>query len=239
MQYESTELRLTTQDLTGKPFDRWNVLHFAGYHKYKPYWTCQCICMTIRDVLGTSLCNRTSQSCGCLNIEMAREQFTTHGKSRTSEYKIWGAMIRRCESPTNGAYAYYGARGITVCEAWHNFQAFYADMGPRPTTKHSLERLKNSEGYNPDNCIWGTPEIQNRNTRRNVLLTYNGTTQCAEDWAPLVGLQAQLIRYRANHGWSDDETLTTPATHANSHKYSHNRKNNSFNKIIMILPQAR
>lgn len=90
------------------------------------------------------------------------------GLSRTPEYKAWKDMRLRCSNPKHKDYPNYGGRGIKVCERWQNsVQAFVADMGPRPSKDHSLDRKENSGNYEPDNCRWATKLEQSRN-RRNV-----------------------------------------------------------------------
>lgn len=88
-----------------------------------------------------------------------------HGMSGTPEYKAWAAMLQRCNNPKEPAYENYGARGISVCDAWKTFDRFYKDMGSRPSDRHSLDRIDNDGHYTPDNCRWATKSIQQRNQR--------------------------------------------------------------------------
>lgn len=71
-------------------------------------------------------------------------------------------MHSRCTNPQCDSYVRYGAKGVTICDRWADFKNFYADMGERPTG-HTLDRVKNAEGYGPGNCRWATPKDQRAN----------------------------------------------------------------------------
>lgn len=99
----------------------------------------------------------------------------THGYARRGaripEHRVWIGMMRRCTDPKTKSFSDYGGRGITVCERWKFFENFIADMGRRPTDKHSIERLNNDRGYEPDNCTWATHYEQSKNKRKRRLKT--------------------------------------------------------------------
>lgn len=80
-------------------------------------------------------------------------------------YASWRAMRRRCENSDQAGWDNYGGRGITVCEAWLDFAVFLADLGERPSRRHSLERRNNELGYEPGNCYWATGSEQARNRK--------------------------------------------------------------------------
>jgi hypothetical protein len=89
------------------------------------------------------------------------------GEFPRAEYMAWDALIRRCCDPRHASFARYGGRGIHVCERWrHDFMAFLADMGPRPSPAHSIDRRDNDGGYEPGNCRWATRSQQQRNIGR-------------------------------------------------------------------------
>jgi len=89
-----------------------------------------------------------------------------HGLSYSKEYGIWSDMKKRCFNSKYKEFHYYGGRGIKVCDRWKNsFLSFYKDMGPRPSDKHSIDRIDVNGDYESKNCEWVTSEIQSRNTR--------------------------------------------------------------------------
>ena len=130
-------------------------------------------------------------------------------KMREPEYRCWANMIQRCENPKNKRFDQYGARGITVCERWRNsFESFLADMGKKPTAKHTIERKNNDGNYEPSNCVWATRSEQMRNTRRTHRLIVAGKTMCAVDLALLCGVTDGAVRYWIGRGKTGDEILS-------------------------------
>lgn len=91
---------------------------------------------------------------------------------RPPEYLVWCKMRQRCDSTTDKNYPNYGGRGIKVCQPWYDFAAFYADMGPRPTPAHTIERVDNDRGYEPGNCVWATRSVQIKNRRPRKAATH-------------------------------------------------------------------
>lgn len=126
-------------------------------------------------------------------------------------------MRNRCRNPKYPMYHRYGGRGIVVCERWNDFANFFADMGPRPSPSHTLERINNDGNYEPGNVRWATTAEQNRNTGQNVLLTFGGKTQTMIDWAIELGMKYSTLQSRIWKGWTVERALTTPVmTHSES-----------------------
>ena len=121
---------------------------------------------------------------------------TTHGMSYTPLYRQWAAMVQRGSNPNINCAAYYVGRGITVCEAWRKFDAFYADIGKDWQPGLTLDRIDNSKGYEPGNCRWQTRKAQMRNTRRAVMVdTEWGVIHIAEA-AERTGIPRNTLRSR-------------------------------------------
>lgn len=153
--------------------------------------------------------------CSRLCARKATRPGLTHGETTTGqpspEYRVWTDMKARCLSPNHPAFSHYGGRGITICERWReSFEAFLSDVGRRPTLAHSLDRIDNDGHYEPGNIRWATWDEQARNKRSNRLMTFNGMTQCVQDWARTTGLPASALYGRVYAGWSAECTLTTP-----------------------------
>lgn len=204
------------QDLTGKRFGRWVVVSYGGHIAPVTFWNCRCDCGAERRVRAGMLKNKMSQSCGCLKREKLSDSKTTHGFSRPTapipEYDVWRKMIRRCYNPKNVGYANYGGRCISVCERWREtFANFLADMGSRPSPKHTLERTNNDGNYEPGNCRWATRKEQAMNRRNNVHFTIDGITKCLSEWAEQNGKLSSTVYYRMQQGMDIKSALTKPS----------------------------
>ena len=173
---------------------------------------CKCDCGAVTSPLLSNLRKANgTRSCGCEKTAVLRSQQEagrTHGMRYTRVYGIWHGMKQRCLNPNAAEYKWYGARGITVCEAWQeSFEAFYADMGDPPTEYHTIERNDVNGNYEPGNCRWATQAEQSCNMRTNINLTYEGETLNATQWARRLGIPRMTLLYRYHRGWSTKEIL--------------------------------
>ena len=146
------------------------------------------------------------KGCGCENKTTA-----THGKTESPEYLAWGSLKGRCLNPNDAGFKHYGERGITVSKEWENsFEQFYADMGPRPSKKHSIDRIENDGNYEKYNCRWATKEEQCTNRRSNVVIEYNGERKTMSQWAKSINMNQETFRRRLRSGWNIEKILTEP-----------------------------
>lgn len=146
-----------------------------------------------------------------LRISMAKVK---HGNAFSTgpspEYRSWCLMRRRCLRQYDPAFRDYGGRGIVICDEWKSFTAFLADMGPKPSPLHSLDRIDNNGPYGPDNCRWATKQQQARNRRSSTSLAFAGETKTLAEWAEVKGINRQTLTTRLRDGWSPERALTTP-----------------------------
>lgn len=155
-------------DLVGQKFGRLTVIAQGITRGTHILWVCNCECGTEGvQVEGYDLRQRHTQSCGCYQKEQTSKAKKTHGMRCSREYNIWCLMWGRCINPNVERYPNYGGRGITVCERWKKFEAFYADMGPCPDG-YSIERVDTNGNYEPLNCVWGDLFAQAKNRRQRI-----------------------------------------------------------------------
>lgn len=130
------------------------------------------------------------------------QQSNEMNKSEMPEYRAWKAMKARCYAPCNEKMGKYREHGITVCDRWmKSFNDFYSDMGNRPSSKHSLDRIDTLKGYSPDNCRWATQDIQARNKGRfNRVFSLNGESLVLADWASKLGIKYTTLYQRIFRG---------------------------------------
>jgi len=128
-----------------------------------------------------------------------------HGLSDTGAYASWKSMMHRCYRERTAHYERYGGRGIKVCDQWHDFDKFYADMGDRPEGR-SLDRIHNDQDYTPENCRWATTQQQARNRNSNHVLC----CRTLVEWAELAGMNRSTLSRRIHADWPLKRALCTP-----------------------------
>lgn len=192
------------KDETGKRHGTLTVLHEVPSDTTAAKWRVRCDCGRVYDIFGG--CLRQRQTCSkCRNRR--------HDMTHSDEHRIWIGMRHRCSNPNHTNYHNYGGRGIAVCERWQLFENFYADMGPRPSKRHSIDRIDGNKGYCPENCRWATQKEQLSHTSQTHTIEFNGKTQNLTTWARELGMSTLTLGARLQRGWSIERALTEPVKH--------------------------
>ena len=192
------------KDMTGIRFGKLVVAYYFGADvSRKARWLCKCDCGKETVVTGSSLRSGGSKSCGCTRAETMKAVHTKHGMATrlnpAPEFGVWKDMIRRCTNKNRSDYKYYGGRGIAVCERWHEFANFFADMGERPHGM-TIDRIDSNGNYEPSNCRWITIQEQQNNRRSCVFIEYQGRTQNMKQWAREFGVSYCTMRRKVKSG---------------------------------------
>lgn len=200
--------------MIGRRFERLVVLS-AGprmYARRHRSWIVRCDCGAERAVAEKSLLEGRTRSCGCLQAELKRARMALPKADRhlTPEYRAWRNMRYRCNSPGCRFFHNYGGRGIRVCERWDSYEAFLEDMGTRPSSRHTLERIDNNGNYEPKNCRWATYFDQSRNRRTNRIVSHRGHVGTLTDVSRAMGLPLKIVSVRLFNGWDLARALDTP-----------------------------
>lgn len=137
----------------------------------------------------------------------------------TPEHQCWHSIKSRCLNPKHRFFKYYGALGVTICDRWRNdFAAFLADVGPRPSPKHSIDRFPDNNGnYEPGNVRWATATQQIDNRRSTILIEFRGERISRAEACRRLGLNRKRVNERIRQGWSLEEALTPPLFHRPNH----------------------
>lgn len=129
-----------------------------------------CVCGKIKSVRKSNLLKGDAKSCGaCFNKN--RFKFTPK-KDNPKEYSVWLGIKKRCSNKNEKCYKHYGGRGVQMCPRWKNsFSDFLKDMGKKPFSGYSIDRIDNSGGYYKHNCRWATTKEQSINKRTTIFIT--------------------------------------------------------------------
>lgn len=185
------------KEIANQKFGLLLVIRFSHSEKingqWRTFWECSCACggtITLRtDVLRSGM----KDHCGCQN------KIDRHGMYKSSTYRCWASMWARTDPLA--VRREYVDQGITVCDRWRSFSAFYADMGERPSILHSLDRYPDQNGnYEPGNVRWATRSEQQNNRRDNKLIEASGRVDTVANFAREYGMNYNTLKSRAKRG---------------------------------------
>lgn len=179
-----------------------------------PTWYVRCDCGVEKITKAARFFgSRPLMSCGCYRVPRPINQNTL---TRNPLYRTYHMMLSRCANKDDHLY---GGKGIKVCDRWKNgdgvvsgFTAFLMDMGPKPTAKHSIDRINGDGDYSPENCRWATPKEQSRNTSRNIRVEINGQTLCLLDAIQHLNavVDYDCVLSRLEKGWPLEHAVSLP-----------------------------
>ncbi len=198
----------------GERFGGWIVLGYAGRPKRWHLWRVRCDCGTELVRQADTIRSGKSTRCGnCQRLDaiavrrLKMSSKLPNGKRRP-EYGVWVGMLQRCFNERTAYYADYGGRGIGVCPGWvESFDRFYEDMGARPSSKHTIERIDRDGDYEPGNCKWATWTEQARNRRNNRRVTIGERTLTVAEWVEISGTSSVRIIRALNKGVSPADAV--------------------------------
>lgn len=175
-------------------------------------YQCTCKNQTIKIIRMSRVDKGLTKSCGCLLDEARKQNNRKHGMYRSAEHNSYKSMIARCYNKKNDNYHLYGGRGVIVCDRWlESFENFFADMGIKPSNKHTLHKDEKTLIYCKENCVWATPKEQANKRRDNVIISYNNIELTLAQWSEKTGINRHSLEGRIERGWSLKDALTIPA----------------------------
>lgn len=196
---------------TGMKIGLWSVIEadhsFVKNHRFS---LCKCECGTVNLVRNDSLARGESNGCHSCRARM-RTDMKVHGLSKTPIFNNWKQMMERCYNPKRDKYRIYGARGIKVCDDWHDPVKFYEWATTHGYKRDlTLDRIDVNGDYCPENCRFITKKEQSRNTRYNRFISYEGETHCLAEWVDILGLDYDNVWARLKRDWEPEKAFTTP-----------------------------
>lgn len=195
------------KDITDQKFGKLTVIKISGKSKSGNIkWLCKCDCGNTTEVIGSKLRNGYTKSCGCLKFSAQAQ-----GYSATRLYQIWTNMHRRCYDSRHDNFKWYGAKGIFICDEWHQFMSFrtwaltngYAD-------NLSIDRINPKGIYEPSNCRWQTQKQQMNNVSSNKILYFEGKKYTQSEFADNFNLSYHTVTNRIRLGWELERIVNTP-----------------------------
>ena len=207
------------RDRSGERIGRLTVLAYTGKRTnsgHNAIWLCKCDCGNLIERSSGHLSGKGTQSCGCFARDRMAKLNLKHGGRGDKLYLVWMDMRRRCRDEKDKNYMNYGGRGIRVCDAWEDYEAFkdwaYSN-GYDETASYrtcTIDRIDVNGDYSPENCRWVDSKTQCNNKRNNRLIEFGGRVQTIAEWARELDLSYGMILKRLDAGWSPEDAFCKP-----------------------------
>lgn len=214
------------KDITNLKFGRLTAMYVSGKSKSREcIWHCKCDCGNEIDVVGSSLRNGNTKSCGCWNKECPKPNTKKHGMTNTRIYNIWKSMNQRCYNKNAISYKHYGGRGIKVCSEWRgndgflNFYNWAINNGY--SEELTIDRIDNDGNYEPLNCRWETNINQQNNKSNNTYIEYLGKTYTLAQLSKKYNINSDTLSQRIRNDWDLHDALTIPVKKGNNQTLKH------------------
>lgn len=216
-------INMDKNNYIGLRFNRLVVVSDMGVVDKRRRVVVKCDCGVEKKCMMQSLKDGSTQSCGCLNLELSKKRSTKHGLYKAhSLYTVWDSMIQRCCNSNNRQYRDYGGRGVAVCREWReSYKVFHDWAIDKWKTGLQLDKdsmFKRGEGklYCPEFCSFITRSENQRKNRRNRVIEFNGESLCIVEWSERLNIPYDILRGRLRSGWTVEKTLTEPVKKRNA-----------------------
>ena len=235
-------------DLTNMRFGKLVPIRFVERRNGRTLWECVCDCGNHTIVGYSNLVNGITKSCGCYDSECKLQRNRDRRRCATSKdfscfpiisdhplYRIWSSMVTRCYNPNSNHYRNYGGRGIEVCDRWlgeNGFENFVRDMGERPSSKHSIDRINVNKGYEPSNCRWATTKEQSRNKQTTKYVYLNGCEIPLAELCEMFGLSYWCVSHKIRRGFDLDYIVHHPKCDFRRKEYANKHRNYNLQVFI-------
>ena len=213
------------KDLLGKRFGSLTVTEYAGTvkqsensNKVRNLWKCVCDCGNEIVVRDNNLITGTTRSCGCRRKNVCAETHFKHGAGKRENeerlYRVWKSMKGRCNCANDKRYAYYGGKGIKVCDEWNDYQNFkewalkngYDENAEKG--KCTIDRIDYNGNYCPENCRWVDIQTQANNTSRNHYIDFMGNKVTIAEFSRIMHIKPTTAWYYINKYEREKEEQT-------------------------------